>query len=146
VRNIWSAIPIFAGISNEGLEILLERVKSMTVQTGEIIVKEGEPGNRLFLIEEGVVAVKKYFGTPEETELARLSRTDFFGEMCILETLPRSATVLAMETCLLHSLSSMDFYHLFRMKPAQYSILILNIARDLSRRLRHVDELFAARH
>ena len=40
----------------------------------------------------------------------------------------------------------MTFHHLYQDMPRQYSILVLNIARDLSRRLRHLDELFAARH
>ena len=71
---------------------------------------------------------------------------DFFGEMCILETLPRAATVLAVTDATLYSLTSMAFYHLYEVMPGQYSILVLNIARDLSRRLRHLDDVFAARH
>jgi CRP-like cAMP-binding protein len=66
--------------------------------------------------------------------------------MCILETLPRSATVQAMVDSTLLSLSSVTFYHLYHEMPAQHSILVVNIARDLSRRLRHLDEAFAARH
>jgi len=44
------------------------------------------------------------------------------------------------------SVASTAFYYLFEKMPKQHSILILNLARDLSRRLRHLDEVFAARH
>ena len=90
--------------------------------------------------------VCKYVGQPNEVELGRFGPGDFFGEMCILETLPRSATVHAISDTTLYSLNSLTFYHLYEALPRQHSILILNIARDLSRRLRHLDELFAARH
>jgi len=66
--------------------------------------------------------------------------------MCILETLPRSATVQATEDATLYSLSSIVFYQLYESLPRQYGILLVNIARDLSRRLRHLDEVFAGRH
>ena len=87
-----------------------------------------------------------YNGKTDEVELAKLGERDFFGEMCILETLPRSATVQAVVDTTLYSLTAMTFYHLYQAMPGQYSILLLNIARDLSRRLRHLDEVFAARH
>jgi len=75
---------------------------------------------------------------------AVLKSGNFFGEMAILETLPRSATVVADKTLTCFSLSSMAFYHLYESIPAQHSVLILNIARDLSRRLRHLDQLYAS--
>ena len=103
-------------------------------------------GNRFFLVGEGLVRVCKHLGLPHEVELARLSPGDFFGEMCILETLPRSATVQAVIDTTVYSLTSLNFYHLYQAMPAQYSILVVNIARDLSRRLRHLDEVFAAKH
>jgi len=77
--------------------------------------------------------------------LARLGPHDFFGEMCILETLPRSASVQAITDTTAFALSSLDFLYLYEKLPAEYGILVLNLARDLSRRIRHLDEEFAAR-
>jgi CRP-like cAMP-binding protein len=94
---------------------------------------------------KGEVRVVKHLGEACETELARLKERDFFGEMCILETLPRSASVQAVTDVVVYSVSSMDFLKLYQQHPAQYGILLLNLARDLSRRLRHLDEAFAAR-
>jgi CRP-like cAMP-binding protein len=139
-------VPIFAGLNEAALRLLWERAKEVKAAAGEVVVREGETGNRLFVVGEGQVRVCKHFGQADEIELAKLAPGNFFGEMCILETLPRSATVQAVTDTTLYSLTSLVFYHLYETMPAQHSILVLNIARDVSRRLRHLDEVFAARH
>lgn len=146
MRESFQGVPIFAGLSEEALELLVARAKETTVASGACVVREGERGNRFFIIASGEVRVCKGAGAPAEVELARLGRGEFFGEMCILETLPRSASVLAVADSRLFSLSSLDFLHLYNTLPGQYGILVLNLARDLSRRLRRLDEVFAARH
>ncbi len=139
-------VPIFAGMDDIALHLLLERSEPEVFAEGAIIVQEGERGNRMFVIEEGSVRIVKNHGSPLETELAILNKKDFFGEMCILNTLPRSATVQALTPVTAVSVNGAMFHRLYKQRPDQYSILILNIARDLSRRLCHVDELFASRH
>lgn len=139
-------VPIFAGLNEAALNLLWERAKEIKMPAGDVVVREGEAGNRLFVVGEGQVRVCKHFGQPGEVELAQLAPRNFFGEMCILETLPRSATVQAITDATLYSLNSLAFYHLYEAMPAQHSILVLNIARDVSRRLRRLDEVFAARH
>jgi CRP-like cAMP-binding protein len=78
--------------------------------------------------------------------LATLGPKDFFGEMCIVDTLPRCATIQANEPSRVIGISSMAFYTLYKTMPAQHSVLVVNIARDLSRRLRALDTIFAAHH
>ncbi len=146
MRAAIQNVPIFAGLNEAALSLLWERAKEVKAAAGEVVVREGETGNRLFVVGEGLVRVCKQFGQPDEVELAKLSPGNFFGEMCILETLPRSASVQAVTDTTLYSLTSLVFYNLYEAMPAQHSILVLNIARDVSRRLRHLDEVFAARH
>ena len=88
----------------------------------------------------------KNFETPDAVTLAVLGAGQFFGEMCILETLPRAATGQAAGETTVVQVAAMAFDQLYKKMPGQHSILMLNIARDLSRRLRHLDEVFAARH
>jgi len=92
------------------------------------------------------VSLIKNFGTPDPVTLAVLGPGEFFGEMCILDLLPRCATVKAAGHATVVSVAASAFYHLYEKLPRQHSVLLLNIARDLSRRLRHLDEVFAARH
>jgi len=145
VESPLAGVPIFAGLTDEAQALLFRRAEVAQFSAGATIVAEGETGSKFFLIKSGAVRVVKHFGTPEETLLARLGPRDFFGEMCILETLPRAATVQATETTELIALPSTAFYQLYKSCADQYSILVLNIARDLSRRLRKLDEAYAAR-
>lgn len=141
-----AGVPIFAGLENESLQLLLQRAELIHAADGQEIVKEGESGSRFYLLKSGSARVIKAMGTKDETVLATLTAKDFFGEMCILETLPRAATVVSLGESELLSVPSTAFYHLYRARPNQHAILILNIARDLSRRLRRLDEAFAGKH
>jgi CRP/FNR family transcriptional regulator, cyclic AMP receptor protein len=98
----------------------------------------------MFIIGEGSVEVVKNMGRSQETVLAILLPRDFIGEMSIIDSVARSASVRAVEETTLFSLRGIDLYHLFQKHPDQYAIVILNIARDISRRLRVLDERFAA--
>ena len=139
-------VPILAGLDEAAMSWLWEHSVETTAPAGSMVVREGEIGNRFFMIGKGSARVCKHFGQTSEVELALLGAGDFFGEMCILETLPRCATVQAVSDATLCTLTSLTFYHFYQAMPRQYGILVVNIARDLSRRLRHLDEVFAARH
>ena len=143
---LLESVPIFAGLDEKAVELLLEHAKQQDYPESAIVVREGESSNRFFLIGSGSVRVWKHFGQTGQVELATLGPKDFFGEMCILETLPRSATVQAVAPSILFTISSLAFHKLYQDLPSQHSILILNIARDLSRRIRRLDAIFAARH
>jgi CRP-like cAMP-binding protein len=146
VNHLLCSVPIFAGLEAPALKIFLEHAKRTVFPDGAVIAAEGEANNHMFLIEAGSVRIIKHLNTPDPILLATLGPGEFFGEMCILETLPRSATAQAAGQATVISVASSAFYHLYQKLPAQHSILILNMARDLSRRLRHADEVFAARH
>ena len=139
-------VPIFAGLDNQALQLLLEHTREQDYPEGELIIQEGEKSNSMFVIGSGRVRVCKNFGAANEIEIATLGPKEFFGEMCIVDTLPRCATIQAREPSTVFGISSMAFYRLYKSMPSQHSVLVLNIARDLSRRLRHLDALFAARH
>lgn len=81
--------------SSRGKE--LERI----CRDGEYIVREGERSREMFVIVSGKVRISKLAGT-EQVELAVLGRGDFFGEMSVLESLPRDASAISIgETKLL---------------------------------------------
>jgi CRP/FNR family cyclic AMP-dependent transcriptional regulator len=146
MKHLLCQVPIFAGLDDEALQVFLERAEKLEIPAGGVIAREGESNHCMFLIEAGAVRIIKNFGTPDAVVLATLGPGDFFGEMCILETLPRTASGVAAQPSTVVRVSSSAFYHLYEKLPRQHSILLLNIARDLSRRLRHLDEVFAARH
>jgi CRP/FNR family transcriptional regulator, cyclic AMP receptor protein len=142
--DLLRQIPVFAGLSEEALSVLAQAVDEVDYQAGEIVVREGEPGNRMFIILSGSVEVVKNLGQPRETALDVMRSRNFLGEMSIVNSVVRSASVRALENSRLFSLRGIDLYRLFKRFPEQYAIVILNIARDLARRLRALDEKFSA--
>ncbi len=134
------AMPILAGLDEAALEIIASGTHREVFQPGESILREGESGNHMYWVESGSARVFKTCEFNEERELAILGPGDTFGEGCILTTLPRIASVQAITEMATLSFSSMTFYRLYRRMADQYSILMLNIARDLSRRLRRLDQ------
>lgn len=139
-------VTIFAGLDPAALEQLLRNAVRIEVETGHVVIREGDSGNQFYLLLSGSARVVRSFDTPNAVELAQIRAGDFFGEMCLLETLPRVATVQTTSAAVLLRLSSMAFLELYETRPQQHGILILNLARDLSRRLRRLDEAFSARH
>jgi len=141
---------LFVGLTDEQLDRIIECSNEVRIEKGETIVQQNEPGDTLFVIMDGKVEITH--DTRKDGVLAQLSSSeapvyqykgDFFGEMALLDTEPRSATVIAIENCTLLSLNRNDLGELFAEDPSIHIVIIGNIARVLSRRLRtaihHVD-------
>ena len=82
-------------------------------------------------------------GRGRETRVALLGANDAFGEMSIIDMQPRSATVRALAPSRLLKISTEEMDALYRHDLKSYTRIVLNIARDLSRRLRVTDGLLA---
>ncbi len=85
-------------------------------KAGETIFRKGDPGTRMYLLQEGEVEVIQEFAGVE-TQLAVLKRKDFFGEMSILEKEPRSHLVRALSDAKLVEIGRADFQVLLRRSP-----------------------------
>lgn len=145
-RAALAHIHIFAGLRDEVLDHLADRCVERRIETGNLVVEEDVMGREMFLIAEGAVRIVTGCGHPEETVLAELEAGDFFGEMSVIECTRRSASAIATEPSVLFSLSNSEIHGLFKRWPDQFSILILNISRDLCRRLRTMNRLVASGH
>lgn len=114
-----------------------ERDITKVYQKGDVIIKEGDPGNEMFIIKTGSVEVVKG-GGDKKVILTTLKRGDFFGEMSVLEDLFRSATVIAREETHLIILSSGNFLLKIRKDPTfAFSIMqkMSNTIRVLSEKM-----------
>lgn len=141
-----AGIHIFAGLRDEVLESLAQRCTEIRAEQGDMIVEENVMGREMYLIAEGSVRIVSQLGLPGETVLAELGAGEFFGEMSVIECARRSASGIATEPSVLYALSNTEIHALFKRWPDQFSILILNISRDLCRRLRAMNRVVAASH
>ena len=86
---------LFHGLGAADMEPLRESVQSFCFKAEEVIFKEGDPGSGLFVVQSGMVQISAMVGPGERRVLSRLGPGDFFGEMSVLDTEPRSATASA---------------------------------------------------
>lgn len=93
-------VPLFAPLPDEQLATLSADSSTVFYAAGEALVRQGDPGDSLFVVQQGEVDVSLRSEQGVETHLARLGPGDFFGEMSLLTGAPRSATVKATEDTL----------------------------------------------
>jgi hypothetical protein len=97
-------LPIFAPLPAPAMERVASRLVPTAAAAGTEIVRQGDPGDRFYIIEDGEVTVSK-----DGRTVASLGRGDFFGEIALLREIPRTATVTARTDTLLYALERDDF-------------------------------------
>ncbi|MBO4449182.1 MAG: cyclic nucleotide-binding domain-containing protein [Clostridiales bacterium] len=102
-----------------------------TFRTNDIIIKEGELGNTFFRITEGNVGVYTNYGKKEQFRIAFLKAGDYFGEMGMIDSYPRSATVIAERTVRVQELTQKDLNALFDEKPEEIFKFLKHLANKL---------------
>lgn len=138
--ELLQAMPIFGAIRDDTLEFLLERAKDAKVVRDEYFFRENDQGSSMFVLEEGRVAVLKSW-VGQTQQLALLQRGECFGEMALIEMGARSASVQALEDCEALELSIDILHELYQHDLEQFTIIQMNMGREVSRRLRKADEL-----
>ena len=99
---------------------------------GEVIFREGDTGETLYQIEDGVVGIYASFGESDQQLLTELSKGKFFGEMAAIEAYPRSATAVAKDDVTALEISCNEVGEYFKSSPDR----VIDIMRSLGGRLR----------
>jgi CRP/FNR family cyclic AMP-dependent transcriptional regulator len=137
-------IGLFGGMSEATLERLAGELPQVRAEPGRIVVSEGDMSTDMFIVIAGELEVVKRALDGSTVRVAMLGPNDWFGEMAILDVQPRSASVRSIAPSLLLSLGPEQVERvLYRQDLKDYSLLIMNIARELSRRLRVADGILA---
>ncbi len=136
--ELLQAMPIFGAISDDTLKFLLERSKDVSVEKDDYFFKENDQGSSMFVLEEGRVAVLKSW-VGQTKDLAYLNKGDCFGEMALIEMCARSASIQATKDCTAIELSIDILHELYRHDLEQFTIIQMNMSREVCRRLRKAD-------
>ena len=91
-RNFIDSIPIFNALTNNQKETLVHSLTSHDFSPGSFIVNEGDPGDLLYIIKEGVVIV-----TQNNKEVRKMTKGFYFGEQALLYSMARTASVIAVD-------------------------------------------------
>jgi MFS family permease len=117
---------IFGPLGPANLERVARNLIAIEVRQGDVVIKEGDPGDRFYLVEDGDVEVSR-----GGTRLATLGPGDFFGEIALLRDVPRTATVVARGPARLRALDREHFLAALTGSPAG----AVALATEMDRRI-----------
>ncbi|MGR9090611.1 MAG: cyclic nucleotide-binding domain-containing protein [Gammaproteobacteria bacterium] len=136
---------LFGGVAAEDLAMIIPLLHEENYAAGDYVVREGDNGSAMYFIRRGSAEVLK--SAPRaagDLRLAVLLEGDTFGEMELIDAQCRSASVRALEPLTVLTLSSEDLFDIFQERQSAFVIILMNIAREISRRLRKMDALVAS--
>ena len=143
--ELLQQMPIFGAISDDALQFLLAQAREVSVRAGEHFFRENDQANSMFVIETGNVSVTRRW-QGREFVLHGMGPGDCFGEMALMDMSSRSASVRAETDCVAIELTTGDLLSLYEHDLKQFTLIQMNIGREVCRRLRATDDLlFRAR-
>jgi CRP/FNR family cyclic AMP-dependent transcriptional regulator len=135
ISRFLGKVPLFRSLKERQLRRLAERIRERDFKAGDAIVEQGNPGIGLYIIVNGEArVVRRMADGSGTTELDRLSRTNFFGELSLLDDSPRSASVIADADMKCLVLSKMDFLDELEQEPE----MAIQMLKELAHRFRRI--------
>lgn len=136
--QLLAGVPFFAGLGPADIALIAAAAREESFASGATIFREGEPADRFYIILEGTVEVWKDYGEEQRDLIAVHGTGHLFGEMAVVDDLPRSATVVARDGVRLLSVRREDF----RSIVASNGAIALSITRSVSAMVRASNESF----
>ena len=138
--ELMKELPVFETLTTGEL-VQIERVlHERHYSPGEVVFNEGEPGAGLYVIKKGEISIRKKVQDGEDMQLAVIPERSFFGEMALLDEIPRSASACAVTQSILYGFSKPDLEHLLERNQRLGVKIILNLSKLVCRRLIKTNE------
>jgi len=133
-------IKIFHGMTPQQVGKVASHLRAMSYSKGDWVVEENIPATGLYIIRRGTAQVWKGMKKGHEKFcLGQMDEGDCFGEMAMIDCQKRSASVIAVTGLKLYFLPVEAMFKIYQQDPRLYGLFLLNIAREISRRLRKTD-------
>jgi CRP-like cAMP-binding protein len=133
---------LFGGIMDDDLSLIRNLLKPVHYAVGEDLMREGDRGDRLFFLLDGEVEILVTDASDPakaQQRVAILPAGETVGEMELIDIQPRMATVRALTDVSAVYLTNKDLFTIKNSHLETFTLIIMNLARDISRRLRHMD-------
>ena len=135
LEDLLSILPIFEGLSRGQLKLITRILHERTYVKGETVFNETEPGAGLYIIQSGRVEIAKQVEGGSPIPLAEFVEGNFFGELALIEEIPRSATATTLEATTLLAFPKPDLDHLIARQPQLAVKILYNLSRLMAQRL-----------
>lgn len=131
--------PVCGGLKKETLQLILNQSEEQDIPAGEFFFRQGDTGDCLYVIRSGSAIVQRTWqGQP--IVLARVGPGDCFGEMSLIDLQRRFAGVKAETDCSVIRIPYTAMSKLCQTDVEQYAMVMMNLGREVSRRLRIAGE------
>jgi len=139
--TLLQEVDIFKPFSDEAKLYLSDCIRRHRIEQGDVIVEQGDAGDSLFIIVEGVVGVYVRADDGKSKEVARLGAGNFFGEMALLTGEDRTATVIALVDTYLFELTQADIAPLIAEQPEVSELVskVLAYRQKMTEKHKHVE-------
>lgn len=134
-------IGLFGGLSDEVLQNFGGPLEVIELEPGGVLFREGDSGREMFVLLEGELEVLRLSKRKHEARVAVVGPGRWIGEKSILDVMPRAATVRATARSRLLRVTAHDLDGLYRRDLRSYALVVLNMAREMSRHLRVAEGL-----
>lgn len=131
---------LFAYLTDQELGNVADIVGFRSLGKGELLFNEGDVGDKLFIVEGGRIAISKIIKGNIEQVLAHMSTGDYFGEMALLEKIPRTASASAEEDTVLMEIGKEDLFGLMESDPKAAAKIMFNLLKTFTNRLQATNE------
>ena len=121
------------------VEALFGFAEQRSYEAGDVVVKEGTPSDCLFILASGALEVVRESDGSAVVLATLTEKGTFFGEMSLIDIMPRSADIRATTSTQVLALPKKELTAFFTQSPRVQMTMILNISRNLSLRLRDAD-------
>ncbi len=138
--ELLKRINLFENLSEQELEKILKICVKQTFAKDAVIFKEGEPGDRCYIITTGAVRISKFIPNIGEEALAVLKPGDYFGEMALIDNFPRSAHAIANDDVDVFAVNKTELDRLLISDRDLGYKIFWTFTRTLSKRLRETNE------
>ena len=136
-------VSLFKEFNVTDLEDLAARLREQPLMRGQVLFREGEPGEEMFFVRHGSIIISKAVTERAEEVLMRMGPAQFFGEMSLFDQAPRSATVRAESDTLLLALHREDFRRFVAASPRIAAAFFRAYGEAVVERLRGTNNLVA---
>lgn len=138
--DLFNKTPLFGGIRPDIIQTIIDHSKVIEKSKGQYFFKENDLADSMFILLKGEVEIQKSW-KDKSYQISHLLPGDCFGEMAIIDRCTRSASVIALNSCQAIELGIECFNNIYSQDIKQYTMLQMNMGREVSRRLRQANDL-----
>jgi CRP-like cAMP-binding protein len=138
--NIIAMTPVFSGLNYNERADIINRFELLVVEPGKVVIREGEPGDAMYVVKDGLLEVSTVDKNGRDVVLAKLGEGDIFGEVALITGKQRTATVKTLKQSRLMKLNKQDFQEIVERYDSVKQMVLKIISERAEDTIKHLFE------